>query len=74
MAFLGPYLESGLVVSSSCLIRAGLDVKTCFLYPTESSLKLPLVVGSSSMMTLVFSPAAGGGALALRGKAGGAPS
>ena len=34
---------------------------------------LPVLVGSSSMMIMVFSPA-GGGALALRGKAGGAPS
>merc|ERR1712018_12669 len=69
---LGPHLKSGLMVSSCCLIRAGLDVESCFLYPTESSLMLPLVVASSSMVIMVFSPARGG-ALALRGKAGGAP-
>ena len=37
------------------------------------TIMLPVLVASSSMMTLVFSPA-GGGAPALRGKAGGAPS
>jgi len=37
------------------------------------TLMLPVLDGSSTLMTLVFSPA-GGGAPALRGKAGGAPS